>query len=624
MDATTTAGAGFTFAAATPGELDEFRRVRENLARMMVEWRAYAGGPVFARHVHNLRCSDERNADAVSLLEDAFAEGVAAMFAQAIIEARAGTPADRRFRPAEIERMTVDWYLGVLDMFSRQFAAQSSTIRGTFLRGQVWEQPWPDAERLGRELRESHLRLARGSQSMSVCARLILNSLFDRLGDDWIPFMAVALPTRLALEDLDELPQWVQSTARDWTAASLHRSLAPKMEVVRRTQQIRKEHHDKCGGAVIRRVEAHLVKLDGFERVAVWTWVAIAQLEQENERLHREHGLSIDSPVRDCPERVFPRSTFWQFLLAAAGAVPKAQLGEGLARSVISPRTLPRWAVPGDSPAGRLKHVLRELSDLALGDVRQTVQFRHLVARMQSREAALPERLALFGQFLAFAFERTQPADTRLRATVERLLHETLRDAETILANADCVLCAERLQSPEDVVFSRMLAEEAEEARRANDEFQRWMEEAMRPENAAPSAPVEEGADGDDAGAELPPEEPVALRYVDNLGAEQWRVWDFASARERLGGDLEAFLAAHGIESVVPARSVAEALRHFLYEVTPEQRRELPLEKIAGTGWRKMKRGGQRIYVIERDGAVYFHLLKRRDWVHADLLEARY
>ena len=93
--------------------------------------------------------------------------------------------------------------------------------------------------------------------------------------------------------------------------------------------------------------------------------------------------------------------------------------------------------------------------------------------------------------------------------------------------------------------------------------------------------------------------------------------------RERLGGDLERFLDEQGIESVVPARSVAEALRHFLYELTPEQRRELPLEKIAGTGWRKMKRGGQRIYVLERDGSVYFHLLKRRDWVHADQLAAR-
>jgi hypothetical protein len=29
-------------------------------------------------------------------------------------------------------------------------------------------------------------------------------------------------------------------------------------------------------------------------------------------------------------------------------------------------------------------------------------------------------------------------------------------------------------------------------------------------------------------------------------------------------------------------------------------------------------------YVLECDGSVYSHLFKRRDWVHADLLESRY
>jgi len=623
MDASTTT-AGFTFAAATAAELEEFRLVRERMPRMMVEWRAYVGGPVFVRHVRNLRCSNERCADALTELEDGFAQGVAAMFAQAISEARAGTPADPIFRPAEIECQAVDWYLGVLEQFGREFAAQEREIRGTFIRGQLWDQPWPIAEPVGRRLRESHLRLARGRQPMPVCAQLFLNNLFARLGDGWIPFMAVTLGTRLVAEDLEDLSQWVQSNAHDWTAESLHRSLLGQMEVVRRTQTVRRAHRDKCGGAVIRLVEDHLVTLADLAQIDVWGWLAIAQLERENERLHREHRLSVESPVSNCPERVLPRSSCWQFLLASAGAVPAALLGEGIARFVLSPRTLPRWAVPGDSPAGRLKHVLRELGDLVLGDVRETAQFRHLAARVQNREATLPERLALLGQFLAFSFARTQPADTALRATVERLLHAALCDTETILANSDCVLCPERLQSPEDVAFNALLATEAEEARRANDEFQHWMEEAMRPENAAPSVPVEEGADGDDTGAELPPEEPVALRYVENLGAEQWRLRDFASARERLGGDLERFLGEHGIESVVPARSVAEALRHFLYDLTSEQRRELPLEKIAGTGWRKMKRGGQRIYVLERDGSVYFHLLKRRDWVHADLLEARY
>ncbi|MFT3831520.1 MAG: hypothetical protein QM691_17630 [Opitutaceae bacterium] len=623
MEASTTT-AGFTFAAATEAELAEFRRVRENLPRMMADWRAYAAGPVFARHVHNLQCSHERNADAVTLLEDAFAAGAAAMFAQAISEARAGTPADPVFRPAEIERHAVDWYLGILQAFSRQFALHADEIRGTFLRGEIWDQPWTNAEQVGRNLRESHLRLARGKNALSVCAKLILTGLFARLGDGWIPFMAVTLGTRLVQEDLDELPQWVQSNACDWTAGSLRRSLAQQIEMVRRTQQTRKHHRDKCGGAVIRQVEAHLVSLDDLARVDTWAWIAIAHLEQDNQRLHLEHGLSVDSPVGDCPERVLPRSSFWQFLLAGAGAVPTALLGEGLARFVLSPRTLPRWAVPGSSPAGNLKHVLRELSDLAVGDVRETVQFRHLAARVQSRDATLAERLALLGQFLAFAFERTQPADTKLRATVERLLHATLRDTEAVLANADCMLCPERLQSPDDVAFDALVAAEAEEARRANDEFQRWIAEALRPENAAAGAGLSGGTDGDDDGADLPPEEPVALRYVENLGAEQWRLRDFVSARERLGGDLERFLDEHGIESVVPARSVAEALRHFLYDLTPEQRRELPLEKIAGTGWRKMKRGGQRLYVLERDGTVYFHLLKRRDWVHADLLAARY
>ncbi|HLP02773.1 MAG TPA: hypothetical protein VK163_12170 [Opitutaceae bacterium] len=452
-------------------------------------------------------------------------------------------------------------------------------------------------------------------------ARQILNHFLARLDDDAVAYLRVALPEQLAPDDIEEFQMAVGKLAREYTSADFPKEFAAELAKTHELLALLNTFHQKCWAALGCLLADGGIPTDiAVREYGVWERVATGRMETAAKTSFAPFGLEFGDAFLSHPEWFTKMGLIWQFFLAAAGAVPAALLSEGIQRFVLSPRTLPRWAVSGDSPAGKLKHVLRELSDLAVGDVRETVQFRHLAARVQSRDASLPERLTLFGQFLAFAFERTQPADTKLRATVERLLHAALRDAETILANADCVLCAERLQSPDDVAFNALLAAEAEEARQANDEFQRWMAEALRPENAATAAEVP----GAESGVELPPEEPVALRYVENLGAEQWRLRDFASARERLGGDLERFLDEHGIESVVPARSVAEALRHFLYDLTPEQRRELPLEKIAGTGWRKLKRGGQRIYVLERDGSVYFHLLKRRDWVHADQLAARY
>lgn len=617
---TSTTTAGFTFAAATEAELEEFRRVREHLPRMMADWRGYVGGPVFARHVQRLLLVSERRAAAMQALNDRWAAGWAELFAQAVLETRPDSPIPLGMTPLLFERHVVHRILWRLAKINGYGGIPTGQMVRMFTDGEIDETTARLLSEHGRFIRVFLRDLLPGKTEFEIRFHQVLEAVFARVEDRDLGHLVAVLPSQLSMDDLDTEEDWAASLARNWTSVSLRVHLAGSLADFRRSDDARCHFGGACWGTTLRFVRQHFCEKKDFSKLTWWSWCSIARLEQENETVFARYRLGIGNHVLSQMSWVWGAPGFWQFLLAAAGPVPAAQLGEGIARFVLSPRTLPRWAVPGDSPAGKLKHVLREISDLAVGDVRGTVQFRHLAARVQSRDVALPERLALFGQILAFAFERTQPADTTLRATVERLLHAALRDAETILTSADCVLCPERLQSPDDAAFNALLAAEAEEARQANDEFQRWMAEALRPENAAPAAEVPEA----ESGAELPPEEPVALRYVENLGAEQWRLRDFVSARERLGGDLEAFLAEHGIESVVPARSVAEALRHFLYDLTPEQRRELPLEKIAGTGWRKLKRGGQRIYVLERDGAVYFHLLKRRDWVHADLLEARY
>ncbi|HLP09316.1 MAG TPA: hypothetical protein VK178_14210 [Opitutaceae bacterium] len=615
---TNTTTAGFTIAAATEAELAEFRQIRERLPRMLAAWREYEQGPIFGRHLHRFKLADERVKNAVAELREHWNAALVAMLAHAVLDVRAefGKPG-----PSECERRALATIMKRLANLIRSCVSTRDTAFKFFANRQLGLPYEPAATEFGAILRKWLFLEPRTECAVTERVRQILDRFLPRLDDDAVAYLRVALPEQLAPDDIEEFQLTVGKLAREYTSAEFPKLFAAELAKTHELLAQLNTFRQKCWTALgCLLAEGGIPTELAIREYGIWERVATARMETAAKTSFAPFGLEFGDAFLSHSEWFTKMGPIWQFLLASAGAVPAAQLGEGLARFVLSPRTLPRWAVPGDSPAEKLKHVLRALSDLALGDVRETAQFRHLAARMQSREAALPERLALFGQFLAFAFERTQPADTRLRATVERLLHDALAHAEPILANADCVLCPERLQSPDDVAFNALLAAEAEEARRANDEFQRWMAEALRPENSANGAEVPEA----ESGAELPPEEPVALRYVENLGAEQWRLRDFVSARERLGGDLERFLDENGIESVVPARSVAEALRHFLYDLTPEQRRELPLEKIAGTGWRKMKRGGQRIYVLERDGAVYFHLLKRRDWVHADLLEARY
>ena len=48
------------------------------------------------------------------------------------------------------------------------------------------------------------------------------------------------------------------------------------------------------------------------------------------------------------------------------------------------------------------------------------------------------------------------------------------------------------------------------------------------------------------------------------------------------------------------------------------------MERIAGEPKRKLKRGGQRIYVLEKQGEHFIHLLKRKDWAIAATQEARF
>jgi len=617
MDASTTT-AGFTFAAATEAELEEFRRGRERLPQMLAAWSEYEHGPVFARQVHRFKLADERLNDSVARLRECWNGALVGMLARSVLAVRADAG---ETGPTECERRALATIMDRIAAMNRKLISNKTTVFKLFANVQLGLPSDPSSTELGGALRKVLPFEPKQECAVTTRARRILDHYLPRLDDDAVAYLRVALTEQLAPDDLAEFQMEAGELAREWTSAEFPKVFAGELSRTREHLAQLNTFHKKCWVALGYLLAEGGIQVDlAVREYGVWERVATGRMETAAKASFAPFGLEFGDALLSHPEWFTQFGPCWQFLLAAAGAVPAAELGEGIARFVLSPRTLPRWAVAGDSPAGKLKHVLRDLSDLALGDVRETVQFRHLAARVQSREAPLPERLALFGQFLAFSFARTQPADTKLRATVERLLHTALRDAEVILTAADCVLCAERLQSPDDVAFSELLVAEAEEARQANDEFQRWMTEALCPENAATAAEVPEV----EGGADLTPEEPVALRYVENLGAEQWRLRDLVSARERLGGDLERFLDAHGIESVVPARSVAEALRHFLFVLTPDQRRELPLEKIAGTGWRKMKRGGQRIYVLERDGSVYFHLLKRRDWVHADLLAARY
>jgi hypothetical protein len=174
------------------------------------------------------------------------------------------------------------------------------------------------------------------------------------------------------------------------------------------------------------------------------------------------------------------------------------------------------------------------------------------------------------------------------------------------------------LRRADEVEFEKLLVEETVAAAKVAEEMARWRESW----NTYQSETDKESPAETTATAQQPAT--IRLTYIENLGSEFWRTDEIQCPRETFATTLDQYLTTKGIETVVPIPSIARALEHYIFEMTPNQRNLLPMERITSKSWRKMKRGGQRIYVLEKQGEVFFHLMKRKDWTIAAIQEARY
>lgn len=288
---------------------------------------------------------------------------------------------------------------------------------------------------------------------------------------------------------------------------------------------------------------------------------------------------------------------------------------DGVLALVLQPRAFTRWNCPPEHKG--VKTVLRGFVELVAGPVTLPIERAYLITRLHAPDVTREEVLSLCSQYFGLlCWQKKMPV--QLQTQLDPVVAEWTKDLVGWFSRVKINPRKFRLLHREDVEYLQLLKEETAAANAQAEEMARWKESLNR---------YQCEIDNDDAAAD----EAVAARveelrvtYVENLGSEAWRTHAIHGARQDFATNLDLYLTGRDIDTVVPVPSIARAIEHFIYEMEPEQRALVPMERIAGEPWRKLKRGAQRIYVLEKDGEVFVHLMKRKDWAVASMQEARF
>ncbi|MFT3781880.1 MAG: hypothetical protein QM790_07680 [Nibricoccus sp.] len=158
-----------------------------------------------------------------------------------------------------------------------------------------------------------------------------------------------------------------------------------------------------------------------------------------------------------------------------------------------------------------------------------------------------------------------------------------------------------RVPSTDDAKFAKLLVQEQAAAEELARQQSAWTHHRFQSQQTnAPSTTAEETTE-------------ITLSYVDRI----FRTHVIQRAREVFSIQLDMYLFENGIEPIVPVPSIARAIENYLYEMTAGRRNLVPMERVAGEPWRKLKRGARRIYILEKDGQIFIHFMKRKEWKHA-------
>jgi hypothetical protein len=288
---------------------------------------------------------------------------------------------------------------------------------------------------------------------------------------------------------------------------------------------------------------------------------------------------------------------------------------DGVIALLEKPRAFARWNCAPEHHA--VKTLLRSFAELAAGPISFPTERADLLARLREHAVSREEILSLTGQYFGLLC-RDQDPTPRLKGQMDTLFKSWSADLGQWFGSIEVKEQRFRLKRADDVEFEKLLAEEVAAAAQVSEEMMRWQTSW----NSYQSETDKDDSTTVPAPAAQP--ETIRVTYVENLGSEAWRTQAIHCSRYDFTKALDQYLTAKDIETVVPVPSIARAIEHFIFELTPEQRTLVPMERIAEEPWRKLKRGGQRIYVLEKNGEVFVHLMKRKDWCIPATQEARF
>ncbi|MFT3867013.1 MAG: hypothetical protein QM715_00815 [Nibricoccus sp.] len=281
---------------------------------------------------------------------------------------------------------------------------------------------------------------------------------------------------------------------------------------------------------------------------------------------------------------------------------------QGVVELVERPRTFLRWNCgPEHHP---IKRQLRNFIELVTGPIANPVERNDLLTRLKSPGATREEILILTSEYLALLSDQ-KPTPAQIRRELDPIVSGWTDNLPLWLPSLRVAEQKFRLRRADDVELEKLMAEETAAEEEAEQLRATWSNFHMEHSDGVEPAFLDET-------------ETIAITYVENLGAESWRTHAIRCPRHDFAIAFDLHLFDHDVETVVPVSSIARAIEHYLFEMTTEQQNMVPMERIAGEPWRKLKRGGQRIYILEKNGEIFVHLMKRKDWAFASVQEARY
>jgi len=606
---------GWLFFAASALQRDEFVRACGCFDARIARARSYLDGGAFRRHLRSLEIIRERKAHSIDEVRIAWGQSSARKLARVIVEILdAAMPVgtlgrDILGRNCIRLAMTTFSVIRIVTAGTKSGARAGMSYRS--LRGNPIDFGDVDPVQVRKML--ALIAAKDGLRREKPAEAKILEMIYRRLLDQDLVMMVRYADLGIGPEDLEEEPDWVEQNGTADAAGNSDRELQEALVAFQAAEKAYEHAHRKAGNAITHLTSGGSERPNNAAKLPFWDWATLAYAEtliiSASEKLGCEATLSWSAKL----DVYLGSHWVWQAFFATA-AVDTKTIEEGVTYLVERPRKIKRWRVDQDTNVGCFKERLMVLAESMVNGIEYTLQFRHLQREFRKAETTWQNKVWLLSQFLAFAatYHRKHPSGIR---DLKEVATAAIANLGRIVGDARCEVNALRLETPDDAEFARLVSEEEAGVRAAHEEMQRWLAESMPIES---STGEEEAAYQEDA-----PPCSVDMFYVANLGSPEWREIPFRSKKETLNTDLNSFLRENGIETVVPSSSIAAAIRHFL-EMPPERRRELKGEEIAGVWWRKIKRGRQRIYLLERNGRVFFHLLRRKDWEHAESLEARF